>query len=126
MGSREEIKVVALEEGPALDIIEGDGRARAVIWPGMGAQLRSIHQIELAPGARTIAMRHRSEAVYYVVDGRGEALDVDDPEERQPLRPGSMAHVDAGTTYVLAAGDQGMSLVGGPCPADPAIYEGLG
>jgi quercetin dioxygenase-like cupin family protein len=125
MGTDEEIKVIALAEGPALEIIEGDGRAHAVIWPGMGAQLRSIHWIELAAGARTIATRHPFEAVYYVVDGTGEALDVDDGEA-QPVRPGSMAHVDAGTTYVLAAGEEGMSLVGGPCPADPAVYEGLG
>jgi quercetin dioxygenase-like cupin family protein len=125
MGSAEEIKVVALEEGPELDIVEGDGRAHAVIWPGMGAQLRSIHRIELAAGARTIAMRHPHDAVYAVVDGRGEALDVDDGEA-QPLRAGSMAHIDAGTTYVLAAGEEGIALVGGPCPADPALYEGLG
>jgi quercetin dioxygenase-like cupin family protein len=125
MGSGEEIKVLALEAGPALDIIDGDGRAHAVIWPGMGAQLRSIHVIELAGGARTIAMRHPSEAVYYVVDGAGEARDVDD-REAQPLRAGSMAHVDAGTTYVLAAGEDGMSLVGGPSPADRELYEDLG
>jgi quercetin dioxygenase-like cupin family protein len=119
-----EIQVVALEQGPALDIVDGEGRAHAVIWPGMGAQLRSLHQIELAAGAGTIAMRHPSEAVYYVIEGSGEALDLDDGGA-QPLRPGSMAHVDVGTAYRFAAGAEGMSLIGGPSPPDPALYEGL-
>jgi quercetin dioxygenase-like cupin family protein len=126
MDGGEQIQVLALEEGPALAIVEGEGRAHAVVWPGMGATMRSIHRIELAPGARTIAMSHPSEAVYYVLDGGGEAIDPDAGEgEPQSLRRGSMAHIDAGTTYVLAAGAEGMSLVGGPSPPDPRVYEGL-
>jgi len=125
MGSNEEIQVVPLEQGPPLDIVEGEGHAHAVIWPGMGARLRSVHRIELAAGARTIAMRHPSEAVYYVIDGSGEVLDMGDGEV-QPLRPGSMAHIDVETTYRFGAGEEGLSLVGGPSPPDPAIYEGLG
>jgi quercetin dioxygenase-like cupin family protein len=124
MASAEEIKVVPLERGPTLEIVEGTGRAHAVIWPGMGAQLRSIHMIELAAGARTIALRHPSEAVYYVIDGGGEVVDVGDGQS-QPLRPGSMAHIDAATTYSFGAGADGLSLVGGPSPPDPALYEGL-
>ena len=120
----EEIRIVALEQGPALDIVEGEGHAHAVIWPGMGARLRSIHRIELAAGAHTIAMRHPSEAVYYVIDGSGDVLDVGEDVSR-PLRPGSMAHIDGGTAYRFVAGDGGLSLVGGPSPADPALYEGV-
>jgi hypothetical protein len=37
-----------------------------------------------------------------------------------------MAHVDAGTTYVFAAGDGGLSLVGGPAPADRRLYAEVG
>jgi quercetin dioxygenase-like cupin family protein len=123
MATSEEIQVVPLEQGPALDIVDGEGRAHAVIWPGMGAQLRSLHRIELAAGAKTRAMRHPSEAVYYVISGSGEALDVGEGGA-QPMRPGSMAHVHAGTTYLFAAGPEGISLVGGPSPPDPALYEG--
>jgi hypothetical protein len=36
-----------------------------------------------------------------------------------------MVHVDAGTPYELVAGDEGMELIGGPCPADPSLYEGM-
>jgi mannose-6-phosphate isomerase-like protein (cupin superfamily) len=124
MAGSEEIQVVALEHGPALQIVEGDGRAHAVIWPGMGARLRSIHRIQLRGGARTIELRHPSEAVYYVIDGSGEVVDAD-ADQRQALRPGSMVHIDPGTTYVLSAGEEGISLVGGPSPPDPALYEGL-
>jgi quercetin dioxygenase-like cupin family protein len=120
----EQIQIVALDHGPSLAIVEGDGSAHAVIWPGMGANLRSIHRIELAPGARTIELRHPSEAVYYVIEGSGDALDAD-AGERQPLRPGAMVHIDPGTTYVLSAGDHGISVVGGPSPPDRALYEEL-
>lgn len=121
----DEIQVVALEQGPPLQIVEGEGAARAVIWPGMGARLRSIHWIELAAGARTTPMRHPSEAVYYVIEGSGEVVDIDDGRV-EDLRPGSMAHIDAGTTYALLARGAAMTLVGGPSPPDPTLYEGLG
>lgn len=122
MGAGDEIQVVDLEQGPRLDIVDGNGDAHAVIWPGMGAQLRSIHRIDLAPRARTIPLRHPGEAVYYVMSGSGDALDAD-AGEAQPLRPGSMAHVDPETTYVFVAAEEGISLVGGPSPPDPALYE---
>jgi mannose-6-phosphate isomerase-like protein (cupin superfamily) len=125
MAPAQEIQIVDLDQGPELAILEGDGRAHAVIWPGMGAELRTIHRIELAAGARTIALRHPSDAVYYVMDGTGRAIDVS-ADAGQPLRAGSMAHVDAGTTYVFVASEDGLSLVGGPSPADPGLYEGLG
>ncbi len=120
----EEIQVLALEEGPSLAIVEGNGDARAVVWPGMGARLRSIHRIVLGPGARTTEMRHPSEAVYYVVSGAGQVLDIGDGS-MQPVGPGSMAHIDAETTYRFGAGSEGLSLVGGPSPPDPALYEGV-
>ncbi|MGH2869558.1 MAG: hypothetical protein ACRDNK_18585 [Solirubrobacteraceae bacterium] len=123
MEGDDQIQVVALEDGPPLAIVEGEGSAHAVIWPGIGAQLRSIHRIELAAGASTIKLRHPSEAVYYVIGGSGETVDVD-AAEAEALRPGSMVHIDPGTMYVLSAGEHGLSLVGGPSPPDPALYEG--
>lgn len=72
-----------------------------------------------------IEQRHPGEATYYVVAGDGWVSD-GDSEERQPLREGSMFHVDGGTPYAVQAGDGGMELVGGPAPADPALYEDLG
>ena len=125
MVAPDEIQIIDATEGPVLPIVEGDGHARAVVWPGTGAVLRSIHVISLRAGARTKELRHPSEAVYYVTEGSGEAIDVSGGEARA-VRPGSMVHVDAETAYVLRAGEDGVSLVGGPAPPDPALYEGLG
>ncbi len=122
MQASEQIQVISLDEGAPLPIVNGEGSAHAVIWPGMGAQLRSIHRIELARGARTVNLRHPSEAVYYVMQGSGKAIDPDS-RERQELRRGSMVHIDRGTAYVLSAGNDGILLVGGPSPPDAAMYE---
>lgn len=120
-----EVVVTAADRGPELPIVAGDGAAHAVIWPGMGAELRSMHRISLGGEARTIEMTHPSDAVYYVIAGGGEAVDRD-TDERGALVTGSMVHVDAGTPYELVAGGEGMELIGGPCPADASLYEGVG
>jgi quercetin dioxygenase-like cupin family protein len=120
-----EVRVLdAGEACPALPLVDGEGVARAVIWPGVGAELRSMHRIRLAPGARTIQLRHPMEAVYYVMSGAGAVRDPDDPNPR-PLVEGAMVHVEPGTAYVFEAGTPGVELLGGPCPADPALYAGL-
>jgi quercetin dioxygenase-like cupin family protein len=121
----EVVVVPGAGDGPALGIVAGEGSARAVVWPGMGAQLRSMHRISLGPGARTIELRHPSDAVYYVIFGSGAAVDRTSGG-RDALVEGSMVHVDAGTPYELAAAGDGMELVGGPCPADASLYEGTG
>jgi quercetin dioxygenase-like cupin family protein len=125
MTSSKEVRVLdAGEECPALPIVEGEGMARAVIWPDIGAQLRSMHRISLAPGARTIPQRHPMEAVYYVLSGEGIVRDPEHPPE-QPVVEGSMVHIEPGTAYVLEAGPEGIEILGGPCPADPALYADL-
>ena len=122
--SIEEIQIVDGNEGPRLPIVDGDGIAYAVIWPGMGARTRSLHRICLGRGACTTALRHRSDAVYYVIDGSGS---VNEPgsAETQGLRAGSMFHVDGDTTYVVTAGQDGIEIIGGPAPADEAMYAHL-
>lgn len=124
MGSAE-VVVVPADGGPELAIVRGGGRAQAVIWPGMGASLRSMHRISLAPGSATVEMKHPSEAVYYVISGAGEALDRDAGAATE-LIEGSMVHVEAGTAYELGAGPDGMELVGGPAPADRSLYREVG
>ncbi len=119
------ITILDGSSGPELPIVDGDGEAHAVVWPGTGARARSLHRVRLRPGARTIPLLHPSEAVYYVMDGAGTVSDRS-TGEAQPLRTGSMFHVDPQTTYVAEAGEDGMELVGGPAPADPSLYESLG
>jgi quercetin dioxygenase-like cupin family protein len=116
------VQVVDADAGPELDLVEGGGSARAVIYPGMGADLRSMARISLPAGGSTVRLSHPSDAVYYVISGAGAVGDEDGTE--QSLVEGSMVHVDAGTAYTLRGGDAGLEAVGGPAPADPALYEG--
>jgi mannose-6-phosphate isomerase-like protein (cupin superfamily) len=122
MASVDEIQVLDLAAGPELAIVEGDGAARAVVWPGVGATLRSLHTISLAADAHTVELRHPSEAVYYAASGTGTAIDRASGEEHE-LVTGAMVHIDAGTPYVLRAGTGGLELLGGPSPADERLYE---
>ncbi len=118
------VAVVDAESGPRLPIVEGGGAATAVIWPGMGAKMRSLNHIVLEPGSATTPLKHPMEAVYYAVRGSGS---VGEPGASQTdaLVEGSMVHVDGGTAYVFRSGDDGLELIGGPCPADPALYRHL-
>ncbi|MEA2269701.1 MAG: hypothetical protein QOD55_1240 [Solirubrobacteraceae bacterium] len=118
---REGIAVLDAAGGPALPIVDGEGSAHAIVWPGTGARLRSLARIRLAPGARTVALRHPDEAVYYVIEGSGSVAEGAGAEP-SPLVAGAMVHVDAGTPYVITAEEPGLDLVGGPSPADPALY----
>jgi mannose-6-phosphate isomerase-like protein (cupin superfamily) len=118
-----EVRVLrAADHGPALPIVDGDGSARPIVWPGVGAAFRTMHRIELAGGSRTVAMRHAMEAAYYVIRGDGVVRDPDDGAG-EPLVEGSMIFVEPGTAYLIEAGGSGLLLLGGPCPADPALYR---
>jgi quercetin dioxygenase-like cupin family protein len=121
-----DVKVLPLRgAGLLLPIIEGDGSARAVIWPGTGATQRSIHLVQLAPSSGTIRLEHPGESVYYILDGSGNVVG-DGPSEAARLTPGSMVHVAPDTGYRFAAGANGLEIFGGPCPHDPAVYGGAG
>ena len=109
---------------PSLPIVEGEGSAHAVIWPGMGAALRSLHMITLESGARTIDMRHEGEAVYFVRDGVATVQDHDAGDAHE-VPSGRMFFVDPGTRYAIHAADGRCQLIGGPSPPDPTLYEGL-
>lgn len=117
----ERVRVLSGDQGPTLDLVEGAGSARAIVWPGMGARLRAMHRFVLGPGSRTREQRHPGEAVYAVLSGTGEVHDGDG--EIQTLRQGSMFHVEPSTAYVIVAGPDGLEAVGGPAPVDPTLYE---
>ena len=108
---------------PMLPILDGPGEARAVVWPGTGARHRSLHRIVLEAGAATIRLQHSMEAVYYVV--RGSGIVAGDTGAAQDLREGSMIHVNDASAYRIRAGDEGMEVIGGPCPADKTWYANL-
>jgi mannose-6-phosphate isomerase-like protein (cupin superfamily) len=110
---------------PELPIVEGKGAAKVVMWPGNGARFRSFHHITLHEGASTIAQSHPSDCVYYTIQGVGSVTDVK-TERSFPVEEGAMLHIDAGDTYRIVA-DKGASLtvLGGPCPPDEALYNTL-
>ena len=95
-----------------LRMIAAQGRAWAVIWPGMGAQCRSLHRVSLAPGGSSLALRHPGEAVYYALGGRGTVEDA--AGTAHPLIEGSMVHVAPQGRYHFQAEDAGFELIGGP------------
>ena len=116
------VAIIDAKTGPALDLVENGGRAWAVIWPGIGAMLRTMHRLSLDPQGESRTQSHPGEAVYYLIEGGGT---VAAGGEESALRKGSMIHLGPGTDYRFSAGADGMELVGGPSPADLALYEGL-
>jgi quercetin dioxygenase-like cupin family protein len=118
-------RVLTLDDScPEMRLVEGDGRAVALVWPGVGATQRSMHHIALHPGDRTVPQRHPQEAVYYVKTGGGVVLDPD-AGTSDALVEGSMIHIEPGTAYRFKAGIEGLELLGGPCPPDPDLYAHL-
>ena len=105
-------------------MIRGEGSARALVWPGMGAEKRSLHLLELMPGGETRSLKHDSEAVYYVAEGQVVAHDLDIGEAYEVLE-GGMIFVEPDTSYVLSCAKVPTRLVGGPCPPDPTLYAGM-
>ena len=112
-------------DSPELPIVEGGGSARAIVWPGVGAEIRSMHRISLDAGARTAELHHPMEAVYYVIAGGGSVGDRR-AGAATALVEGSMIFVEPDTPYVVEAGADGLEVLGGPCPPDPRLYANLG
>src|SRR5260221_8143975 len=116
------VQVIPLRgTGPLLPIVNGDGSARAVIWPGTGAAMRSIHLIQLAPSSETMLLAHPGESVYYVLDGTGTVAG-DGPSPATALAPGAMVHVGSGTAYRFVGGTGGPDDLGRPRPNDPTRH----
>jgi quercetin dioxygenase-like cupin family protein len=107
--------------GARLPIVGATGRAWAVIWPDMGARCRSLHRVSLPPGGSTLPLRHPGEAVYYALTGQGAVTDA--AGTAHPLLEGSMVHIAPQGEYRFDA-RAGLELIGGPCPADPGLYDG--
>ncbi len=106
-------------------MVETGGSAHAVVWPGVGAQQRSMHLITLDPGGRTVDLSHESECVYHVSTGSGTMVDLD-TDESYDATIGSMFLIEPATNYRFIAGAGGAVLLGGPCPPDPSLYAHLG
>jgi mannose-6-phosphate isomerase-like protein (cupin superfamily) len=112
--------VAVIRDGRPLDVVALGGTATAIVWPGMGSRHRSMHRIELESGGQTLPLRHDGEAVYFVAEGRGV---VEGTGASHELRAHAMLYVPHAASYRLRA-EEPMAIWGGPCPPDPALYEG--
>jgi len=120
MSSSEGVQVLG-PDGPAVDVVDGEGSARALVSPHAGARMRSMHLISLGADSRTRPQRHPDEAVYYVISGSGR-VGAPGADASEQLDEGSMVHTAPGAVYLFEAGADGLELVGGPSPPDPALY----
>jgi uncharacterized cupin superfamily protein len=77
----------------------------------LGVERFGIYQVELPPGAETVAHDHRAdgaEDVYAVIRGRGAVI-VDGDEV--PVRPGMFVAVEQGSTRHVRAGSDGLVFI---------------
>ena len=120
-----EIKVISSESSPAIPrMVKGRGTMHALVWPGMGARMRSLHLTQLKSNSATRKLRHDSEAVYYVIRGDVVAADLDTGESHE-VQEGGFIFIEPMTTYSLRCSRGSSEIVGGPCPPDPNLYEGM-
>jgi mannose-6-phosphate isomerase-like protein (cupin superfamily) len=104
--------ITSKDWGRDLGIVLGTGSCTPLIWPGVGV---------LGPASSTIRLRHPSEAAYYVMNGPAQVEDHNEGTA-QALETGSMFHIEAGTAYTITAVGEPVTILGGPCPPDPAMY----
>jgi mannose-6-phosphate isomerase-like protein (cupin superfamily) len=109
---------------PEIPIVEGEGNAKVVLSPHNGATFRTFQLVSLKENARTIGLIHASDCVYYVIEGKGSIVDTA-AGSRLDLAEGHMVHIDAGDSYRIEAGYNGIKVIGGPCPPDDSLYSGI-
>jgi len=81
------------------------------IGAALGVERFGIYEVELPPGAETVAHDHAedgAEDVYAVIGGSGVVL-VDGAEV--PIRPGTFIAVDQASTRQVRAGDDGITFI---------------
>ena len=81
------------------------------IGAALGVERFGIYQVELPPGAETVAHDHRedgAEDVYAVLRGSGVVI-VDSTEV--PVQPGMFIAVDRGSTRQVRAGPDGVTYI---------------
>ena len=81
------------------------------VGAALGVQRFGIYQVELPPGAETVAHDHAedgAEDVYAVLRGSGSVL-VDD--EEVPVRPGTFVAVERASTRLVRAGPGGLVFI---------------
>jgi mannose-6-phosphate isomerase-like protein (cupin superfamily) len=123
MAAQDAVSVIRRADwGAPLSIVTGGAVCRPAIWPGMGARERSLHHFAMPAGSGTVRLAHPSEAVYYVMSGEVLVTDHSEASDPRRLGPGAMFHVAPGTSYSMISAEDATEVIGGPCPADDALY----
>jgi len=108
-----------------IPLVKG-GFARGVIWPGMGAKYAGMNYFVMKPGEENVPHIHeRSENIFYVIQGRGLAIDGDAGIEH-PIEKGCVVYVQPRTTHMVRSlGPKDYISVDFQCPPDLKLYERL-
>jgi quercetin dioxygenase-like cupin family protein len=108
MGRLGEVRVVALEDVPPIDL-PGGSWSRVILTGDRVGSANALGFSSFAPGTATAMLSHTTEELAYVVSGRGE-LRLDDGAV--PYSAGSALFIPAGVWHVVAnTGDEPVTMV---------------
>jgi len=113
-------KILKLKQGQRFRM--GDGDARRVVYPEMGAKNITLNYIVFGPGQQFPQHEHgESEDVFMILEGSGVLRQAD---LERPIKAGDVVYVPAGEIHGTIAGPNGMVCISCQAPPDPKLYSG--
>ena len=118
MGAVTEVRAVALDDVPLIELPRGSWSRMVVTDQSVGGNSASLGYSVFTPGTATDPVSHETEEVAYVLSGSGE-LRLDDGAV--PFKAGDGLFITAGMWHaVVNTGDEGVAMVFGfPFPNYP-------
>lgn len=118
MGAVTEVRAVALEDVPVIDLPNGSWSRMVVTDQSVSGNAASLGYSVFTPGTATAPVSHETEEVAYVLSGSGE-LRLDD--RAVPFKAGDGLFIPAGVWHaVVNTGDEDVAMVFGfPFPNYP-------
>jgi quercetin dioxygenase-like cupin family protein len=118
VGALTEVRAVALEDVPQIDLPGGSWSRMVVTDQSVSGNSASLGYSVFKPGSETAPVAHETEEVAYVLSGSGE-LRLDDGAV--PFKAGDGLFVPAGVWHAVAnTSDEDVAMVFGfPFPAYP-------
>lgn len=118
-----DIKVLDINKDYVEIPIVKSGRAKAIVWPGMGAKNCAMHYVVMKPGEENIPHVHRnSEDIIFVIQGKGVVVDLSNGVELE-FGPRSVIYIPPGIVHqVKNSGTDDYIAVGVQSPFDMDLY----
>jgi mannose-6-phosphate isomerase-like protein (cupin superfamily) len=116
---------MAFRPPPPADVLAPDGTE---LWVGDSGVHGSMNRFELARGATSKAVMHRTvEEIWHVISGRGEMWRADDHgEEVILLKPDVTVTIPAGMRFQFRASNAGpLKIAGSTMPPWPGEFEAI-